>query len=169
MLPARLRVDFISHLLQAADDFVSRHAQDVTSPVSKGRSARLSESQALDDNSTMLDKSKSSDTTPGVPTQTDPLVALINRLRILTQGKRGMKSRLARELFVTRQAVSNWLSIQDPIAPSASTCLRLLLWVEKEEAQQKRAGSSTKTTSAKAQTGKKKQHDNSRPSNPPKR
>lgn len=51
----------------------------------------------------------------------------------------GAKSRIARDLGVTRQAVDQW--IKRSTAPTADTTLRLLEWVAAEEAQQKSAGS----------------------------
>lgn len=62
------------------------------------------------------------------------LSALMNRY--------GARARLAREMSVTPQAVSKWLS--GASAPTAETTLRLREWVIAAEAKQKkRAGSGT--------------------------
>ena len=77
----------------------------------------------------------------------------------------GEKSRLAKTLGVTRQAVSEWTRGMN--APSAETTLRLLQWVTAEEAQskqKKRAGSAEtrpalKTRKNKSTTNEKAKSD----------
>ena len=65
------------------------------------------------------------------------------RLLLETQD-RGRKSELARYLGIARQAVNGWLT--GAVAPNAEMTLRLLEWVEGEEAKQqkKRAARSAK-------------------------
>ena len=51
--------------------------------------------------------------------------------------QRGMKSALARDIGVSRQAINVLLSRKSPYGPSAEYALRLSKWVEIAEAQQK--------------------------------
>jgi transcriptional regulator with XRE-family HTH domain len=60
---------------------------------------------------------------------------LRGRLASATSGP-GEKARLAREIGVSRQAVSEWITRRKN-APSSETTLRLLAWVTEAEAQQK--------------------------------
>ena len=69
-----------------------------------------------------------------VPQNSDIWLRLVERVSKITS-QRGDRARLARDLNVTRQAVSNWLS--GASAPSAVVTLRLLEWVTAEEAKQK--------------------------------
>ena len=76
--------------------------------------------------------------------------ALVKRVRALTSAL-GEKSRLARELDTTRQAVNKWLSGKG--APSAEITLRLLLWVEQREQKPNTPGSATNTAKGKVTRG----------------
>lgn len=64
--------------------------------------------------------------------------ALRERIRKLVQ-QHGMKSTLARDIGVSRQAINSLLSKQRPYVPSAEYALRLSRWVEIAEAQQKQS------------------------------
>jgi transcriptional regulator with XRE-family HTH domain len=73
---------------------------------------------------------------------------------------RGVKAALARELGVTNQAVSEWLS--GASAPKASTTLWLLNWViAAEEANQKKRASQVAAQPALNTRAKKSKHENS--------
>ncbi len=61
--------------------------------------------------------------------------ALRERIRKLVQ-KRGMKSALARDIGVSRQAINSLLKKKRPYVPSAEYALRLSKWVEVAEAKQ---------------------------------
>jgi transcriptional regulator with XRE-family HTH domain len=63
---------------------------------------------------------------------------LRERIRKLVQ-QRGMKSALARDIGVSRQAINSLLSKKRPYVPSAEYALRLSKWVEIAKAQQKKA------------------------------
>lgn len=90
---------------------------------------------------------------------------LLDDVRKLTE-ETGRKVKLAAELEVEPARVSEWLS--GKYQPNGETTLRLLHWVAREKVQQKSPDSAINTARAKAQPGRKK-HDNSRPSDPPKR
>jgi transcriptional regulator with XRE-family HTH domain len=64
--------------------------------------------------------------------------ALRERIRKLVR-QRGMKSALARDIGVSRQAINSLLSKKRPYVPSAEYALRLSKWVEIAEAQQKQS------------------------------
>ncbi len=69
-----------------------------------------------------------------MPENSDIWLRLVERISKATS-QRGDRARLARDLNVTRQAVSNWLS--GASAPSAVITLHLLEWVSAEEAKKK--------------------------------
>ena len=69
-------------------------------------------------------------------TMTSPLANLIDRLKTATATK-GMKAELADFLHVPRSCVSDWLSARRQ--PGGETTLKLLHWVEQQEAQQKQS------------------------------
>jgi transcriptional regulator with XRE-family HTH domain len=125
----------------------------------KSRLARDSKNQLW------VDNIESPATNASVSSIPKTWLELLERVRLATS-ESGTKSRLASELRTSRQNVSKWL--KGIGAPSAELTVRLLDWVTEEERKQKRPGSGKNTARAKAQSGKKK-HDNSRPSDPPKR
>ena len=86
------------------------------------------------------------------------LRALIKRLRRATEAH-GKKADLAASLHVPMQRVSEWLSKSKPKRPGGETTLRLLNWVQQEEAKQKESpASATNTSGAKTQV-RKSQHE----------
>lgn len=71
---------------------------------------------------------------------------LRKRLALLTR-PRGARAALARLFRVSPQAVNQWLSGDSN--PTAETTLRLLQWVEQEEAKQKTLGGACNTAKSK--------------------
>jgi transcriptional regulator with XRE-family HTH domain len=70
---------------------------------------------------------------------------LLSRLRVTTQPF-GAKARLAQQVGVKKQAVSQWLSGET--RPTAETVLRLVEWVSIEETKQKKGARSAATRRA---------------------
>jgi hypothetical protein len=97
------------------------------------------------------------------PGKTEPMQSgldgLRRRLRTATQGK-GKKTELAKFLGVKPPRISEWLSDREP---GGETTLRLLQWVEREEAKQKSPASVDALEGAKTRL-RKSQHDNQKPS-----
>ncbi len=84
-------------------------------------------------------------------------------LRLVRQ--RGMKSVLARDIGVSRQAINALLSRKGTHGPSAEYTLRLSKWVEIAEAQQKQsAGSAVTRPARKTQKSKSKQYEKAKSS-----
>jgi transcriptional regulator with XRE-family HTH domain len=77
--------------------------------------------------------------TPGMQSELQGLLAKVKRL---TQAK-GLKARLAATLGVPAPRISEWLA--GKYEPSGETTLRLLHWVEQQEAQQKTSPGSAST------------------------
>lgn len=98
--------------------------------VSQQRVQMLRERPRRVDSKALLDNAKRAARSKKVAFQSDPLRALVIRLRRATESH-GARSQLARDLHVTRQAVNNWLS--ETSAPTAETTLRLLEWVQAME------------------------------------
>jgi transcriptional regulator with XRE-family HTH domain len=97
----------------------------------------------------MVDKLSAPGSIPDMQLARDPVGALLQRARAHLV-RRGSQARLARDLCVTRQAVSNWLS--GNAAPSAEAALRLLQWVGAEEVNKKRSGSASPPPEQKTQS-----------------
>jgi transcriptional regulator with XRE-family HTH domain len=92
-------------------------------------------SQFTNASQAMLDKLRSQAHKPYVISASSSLGSLIMRLATVVARKRGLRSDLARELGVTRQAVDNWL--RGKAAPDGDRTLKLQGWVELMEAEHK--------------------------------
>jgi transcriptional regulator with XRE-family HTH domain len=77
--------------------------------------------------------------------------SLVKRIAALTSPP-GAKARLAEQFDTTRQAVNKWLSGKG--APNAELTLRLLAWVQAEEAEPKTLDSGSNTAKGKTQVSK---------------
>lgn len=106
----------------------------------------------------MLDNITGSNTVGAVLADQDLLTDLLNRAKRLTSAY-GMRSRLAVEIGVKRQAVSQWLSdaAKKTSRPSAENALTLLAWVQEAEGKQKGLHSAV---TLKRPTTRKKKVDN---------
>lgn len=77
---------------------------------------------------------------------------------------RGLRSRLAEHLGVTRQRVTQWLN--EDREPGGETTLSLLEWVKAEEAKQKRPGDASNTARTETRPAKKSHSNENRRSGP---
>jgi DNA-binding transcriptional regulator YdaS (Cro superfamily) len=103
----------------------------------------------------------SSDTGKSVPPLDDRMLwnELRARLRSATNHYGG-KTKLAQLFGVTPQAVTQWLSRNSKVTPTAETTLRLLEWVQREEAKpKKRTGSAETRPALKTRNQKALSHD----------
>ena len=88
---------------------------------------------------------------------------LRERIRSLVR-RRGMKSALARDIGVSRQAINALLSKKRPYGPSAEISLRLLKWVEIAEAQHKKSAGVSEAPARKRSKLRGKSKDETQPS-----
>ena len=150
-MPPTLQLDFAQHIHKAVGAFYQKHKVAIERWVSEqqmaGAAARA-EKESAKEGLTVDDVSNMN-----APDMT--LANVITRLRNVTRGF-GDKAQLARDLDVTRAAVSAWLG---GVHPSGKTMLKLLSWVEKAEAKQKNSAGASTPAEPTAQTLKGKSNE----------
>jgi transcriptional regulator with XRE-family HTH domain len=152
-------------LKEVTSDLVPPSASDATSPTLAA--SRRFYFRNLNKGQESVDKDDGSFQSPSV-SKSHPVnfPDLIRRLANLTS-TRGRKVALAREYGVSRQAVDNWLSGKSK--PKSETLLRLLEWVQAEEAKQKSSAGADTPAEPKTTRTRKQSNEAKSESNPPKR
>jgi transcriptional regulator with XRE-family HTH domain len=103
-----------------------------------------------------------------VQTGTKSLWKMLQQRLLALTAEKGRKQELAAAMDVTPGAVSQWLSTGvSHTTPIAETTLRLLQWVEQEEAKQKTARSVASTTRGSKRTQRKDNRNEVKTSGPP--
>jgi transcriptional regulator with XRE-family HTH domain len=160
---------FVNDLLQAGVDLLKKYPPELGAAKKKRFSEmfrieakRRGIFPALTGAKWMLTDIAISANLPPVKSQLDSLLVDLNRLT----KERGMKTKLADYLGAPLASVSRWLSGE--IEPGGETTLRMLEWVQAEEAKPKGPGGAITPPEPKTQVRKSKTYEKAN-SSPPKR